>query len=148
MAPRSSASAKPTDGRGANSSFSISPQMRSAARSSSGIDRHRARVLLVELEVESRGELHGTQHAQAVLGERGRIDGAKAAPGEVGAAVERVEVLVIERIPGDRIHREIATARGVGDRHGRIAGHVEPAVAAAAPSIPGGAARRRSPLIL
>ncbi len=138
MTPRSSASAKPTDGRGANSSFSISPQIRSAARSSSGIDRHRARVALVELEVESRGELHGAQHAQAVLGERGRIDGAEDAPGEVGAAVERVEVLVVERIPGDGVHREIATARGVGDRHGRIAGHVEPAVPAARFRFPAG----------
>ncbi len=94
--------------------------------------------VLVELEVESRGELHRTQHAQAVLGERGRIDGAKAAPGEVGAAVERVDVPVIERIPGDRIHREIATARGFGDRHGGIASHVEAAVPAAGLRFPAG----------
>ena len=50
---------------------------------------------------------------------------------EIAAAVERVEVLVVERIPGDRVDREIAAARGVGDRHGRVAGHVEAAVAAA-----------------
>ena len=97
----------------------------------------RSRVI-IELEVESRGELHGTQHAQAVLGERGRIHGAKAADGEVGAAVERIDVLVIERIPGDRIHREIATARGFGDRHGGIASHVEAAVPAAGLRFPAG----------
>ncbi len=93
---------------------------------------------LVELEVEPRGELHGAQHAQAVLGERGRIDGAKDAPGEVGPAVERVEVLVADRLPGDGVHREVAAARGVGDRHRRIAGHVEPAVAAARLRFPAG----------
>ena len=51
--PRSSASAKPIDGRGANSSFSISPQTRSAGRSSSGIARQNARGLVVEPRARS-----------------------------------------------------------------------------------------------
>ena len=51
--PRSSASAKPIDGRGASSSFSISPQMRSAGRSSSGIARQSVARVVVEREARS-----------------------------------------------------------------------------------------------
>ena len=41
-----------------------------------------------------------------------------------------IEVLVGERIPGDGVEGEVAPAGSLGDRHGRIAGHVEAAVAA------------------
>ena len=51
--------------------------MRSAGRSSSGIARQIARVSLVERQLEPGGELHGAQHAQAVVGERRRIDDAQ-----------------------------------------------------------------------
>ena len=103
--PRSSASAKPIDGRGANSSFSISPQIRSAGRSSSGIARHSARVPSSSVELEPRGELHRAQHAQAVVGERRGSTTRSSAALEIAAAVERIEVLVGQRIPRDRVDR-------------------------------------------
>ena len=110
--PSSIASAKPIDGRGANSSFSISPQTRSDGRSSSGISRHSARVASSRAKLEPRGELHGAQHAQAVVAEGRRIDDAQDAPLEIAAAVERIEVLVGQRIPRDGVDREVAPARG------------------------------------
>ena len=36
---------------------------------------------------------------------------------EIGAAVERVEIFVGQRIPGDRVDREVAAARRLLDRH-------------------------------
>ena len=46
------------------------------------------------------------------------------------AAVERIEVLAGQRIPGDGVDGEVAPARRLGDRHVRIAGDDEAAVAA------------------
>ncbi len=143
MTPRSSASAKPTDGRGANSSFSISPQTRSAGRSSRGIDRHSARVSIVELEVESRGELDGAQHAQAVVGERRRIDDAKASVARSSRPSNGSMYSSVERIPRDRVDREVATARGFGDRHGRDRQSRRSRGVRGRTSTRGGAARRR-----
>ena len=106
MTPRSSASANPIDGRlGSNSSFSISPQMRSAGRSSSGnvaADRLRAGSIV---ERESRRELHAAEDAQAVVTEGARVDGSQQLALEVGPAVEGIEVLAGERIPRDRVDR-------------------------------------------
>ena len=71
MTPSSSASANPIDGvRARSSSFSISPQTRSAGRSSSGMVRQSAFVVRVDREFEARRELDGAQHAQAVVAER------------------------------------------------------------------------------
>ena len=50
------------------------------------------RGVVVERELEARGKLHRAQHAQAVVAERRRIDGAQDAALEIGAAVERVFV--------------------------------------------------------
>ena len=57
------------------------------------------RGAIVDGEFEARGQLHRAQDAQTVVGKRGRIDNAQAAPIEVDAAVERVEIFAAERIP-------------------------------------------------
>ena len=84
--------------------------------------------LVVERTLEARGELQRAQHPQAVVGERVGVDHAQAAGGEVVAAVERVEVLAGQRIPGDRVDGEVAPARGLGDAHRRIAVDLESGV--------------------
>ena len=124
-APARSTAAAPS------SSFSISPQMRSAGRSSSGMSRHSARVSSSSVELEPRRKLHGAQHAQAVVAERRRIDDAEKPALDVAAAVAGVEVLAGQRIPGDRVDREVAPPHRLVERHRRIAGDVEAAVPAA-----------------
>ena len=115
--PDPSRAIRPIDGRGASSSFSISPQIRSAGRSSSVIDRHRSRVCGVEREIEPRRKLDGAQHTQAVVAERGRIDHAEQTAGDVAAAVARIEILTGQRIPGDRVDREVAPPHRFVKRH-------------------------------
>ncbi len=51
--------------------------------------------LLVERQLEASRELHGTQHAQAVVGEGARIDDAQQAALEIGAPVERIDVVAV-----------------------------------------------------
>ena len=133
ITPSSSASAKPADGRSArSSSFSISPQMRSAGRSSSGMRRQISFVPGSISQVESRGELDAAEHAEAVVAEGPRIDGAQhPALEQIAPAVERVEVGVGQRIPGDRVDGEVPAPRGVLGRHVRIAAHFERAMPAA-----------------
>ena len=46
---------------------------------------------------------------------RRRIDDAQDAALEIAAAVERIEVVVGQRIPGDRVDREVAPPRGLLD---------------------------------
>ena len=77
--------------------------------------------LVIQHAREACGELHGAQHPQAVVGEGARIDHAQPVGVEVGAAAERIEVLVGERIPADRVDREVAAPGGVLERHGRVA---------------------------
>jgi hypothetical protein len=84
----------------------------------------------IEREVEPGRELHRAQRPQAVIRERARIDGAQEPPLEIGAAVERIFVLIRQRVPRDCVDREVATLRGVGNRHRGVAAHVEPLVAA------------------
>ena len=130
--PRSSASANPIEGRAAcSSSFSSSPQTRSGGRSSSGIRAAERRRVRVQRELESRRELHGAQHTQAVVAERGRIHGPQHPSRQVFTAVERILVSLGERIPGDRVDGEVAPARRVRDRHGGVALHHEAPVATA-----------------
>ena len=86
---------------------------------------------LVDGEVEARGELHGTQDAEAVVGEGPQIDRAQQTPREIGAAVERIDHLVGQRIPGDRVDREVPPPGGLLDRHVRVATHLETPVAEA-----------------
>ncbi len=75
--------------------------------------------LVVERELESRGELHGAQHSQAVVAERRRIDDAEKPPLDVPAAVAGVEVFARQRIPRDRVDREVAPPHGLGQLHRR-----------------------------
>ena len=131
MTPRSSASRKPIDGRSAcNSSFSISPQIRSAGRSSSGSSRQSAAVAGVERELEPRGELHGAQRTQAIVRKRLRIDGAQQPARQVRLAIEGVFVHLGQRIPRDGVDGEVAASRGFRDRHRWIAVDLETLVTA------------------
>ena len=60
------------------------------------------------------------------------IDDAQDRALEIGAAADRVQVLAGQRIPGDRVDREVAPTRGLVERHPRIAFDDESLVAAAA----------------
>ena len=93
-------------------------------RAAQGVSR------FIEREVEPGGELDRAQHAQAVVGERHRIDDAEKPAAKVAAAVEWVQVLAGERIPRDGVDGEIAAARGVLERQVRIPCHLEAAMAA------------------
>ena len=72
------------------------------------------RRVLVELKFEASGELHGAEDAQAVVGKGVQVNGAQLAASQIATAVERIEVFVGQRIPGDRVNREVAPAGGVG----------------------------------
>ncbi len=75
MTPSSRASAKPIDGRSAwSSSFSNSPQMRSAGRSSSAIVEQMRGSLRIDGQLEARCKLQGTEDTEGVVCERARID--------------------------------------------------------------------------
>ena len=77
--------------------------------------------LLVQRELEARGELNGAEHAQTVVSEGGQIDGSEQAAFEIEAAIERIGVLAGQRVPSDRVDGEVAAPRGLGERHPRIA---------------------------
>ena len=49
---------------------------------------------------------------------------------EIRLAAERIDVLVVQRIPADRVDREVAAPRGLFERHVRIADDGEALVAA------------------
>src|SRR5262249_42724255 len=83
----------------------------------------------IESEFQPCGELNGTEDTQAVIAERRRIDHTQQTPPDVAAAVERVEVVAGQRIPGNRVDGEIPPARSLFNAHRRIAGHLEAAVA-------------------
>ena len=79
----------------------------------------------VGLEREARRELHHAQPAQRIARERARVGRAQHARGEIGAAAQRVEDLLRERVEPDRVDREVAPARRggeVGDRSQRKVG--------------------------
>ena len=84
----------------------------------------------VELEIEARHELDRAQHPQAVVRKCPGVDHPQEAPLEVVAAVERIEVLVGQRIPRDGVDGEIAPPGGLLDRHVGIADDDEPLVSA------------------
>ena len=132
------------DGRAAwSSSFSISPQTRSAGRSSSGMARHSAAVS--SSSVNSNRAANWTARSTRRLSSPNvvRIDGAQQAPIEIGASIERILELAGQRVPGDGVDGEVAPAGGLLERHGRIARDLESLVAASPASIRVGAARRR-----
>ena len=89
MTPSSSASCSPTDGRAAwSSSFSNSPQIRSAGRSSSARSAGRARACRARASNSKRAaNCTRAQHAQAVVAEGARIDRAQDAGAEVAPSV-------------------------------------------------------------
>ncbi len=84
----------------------------------------------VELEPEAGGELNSAQGAQAVLGERRGVDGAQDAALQVAPSVVRIEILLGQRIPADRVDPEVAPPRGFFERHVGIARDLEPAMSA------------------
>ena len=65
-----------------------------------------------EREIEAGGELHPAQHPERILYE-GRAGVAQHAGLEIGDAVERIDQTLGERIPRDRVEREVAPRRGV-----------------------------------
>ena len=87
--------------------------------------------LRVDLKSKSCDELHGAQHAQAVVAEVRRIDDAQAPGLQVGAAVERVVVFAGQGVQADGVDREVAPACRVGKRHARVALDREAAMSAA-----------------
>ena len=146
MTPRSSASAKPIDGRVGlqQQLFDLAPDPlgRQIVERKLAAERRRR---LVERELEPRRELHRAQHTQAVVARRSS-DRPRAAAGasRSRAAVERIFVLVGQRIPGDRVDREVAASRGLGDRHRRDRRGPRSPCGRVPASIRGEAARRRS----
>ncbi len=101
--------------------------------------------LAVERSVEAGRELQGAQHAQAVVGERARVDHAQdAVPRGPRRPSNGSTYLVGERIPRDRVDGEVAAAGGLGERQVRIALHGERPCDRARSSTRGAAARRRS----
>ncbi len=85
----------------------------------------------IDVELEAGNELQGAKHPEAVVGERVGIDDPEEALLEVAPAVEGIEVLVGQRIPGDGVDGEIAPAGGFDHAQVRIADDLEPPVAAA-----------------
>jgi len=74
--------------------------------------------------------LNGAQHPQAVVAEGPRVDGAQHTAVQIGAAADRIDVFLRQRIPGDSVDGEVAAPRGLIDRHRRVAMHIEALVAA------------------
>ena len=137
MTPRSSASARPIDGRCAlSSSFSNSPQMRSAGRSSSGIVRHNAAVSSSSAN-SNRAENCTARSTRRLSSPKVRqIDRAQQTAFEIDESLRRIFEFGGQRIPGDRVDREIAPAGGLGERHERVAFDPESLVSAALLRLP------------
>ena len=126
-----------------SSSFSNLAQIRSAGRSSRGnADTDSPCAPRGETRIARR-----TARRAARAGCRRRsveVDGAQQPPRQIAAAVERILILVRQRIPRDRVDREVAPPR---HRRSDIDGSpstVEALMAAPRPWIRGVAARRRS----
>src|SRR4030095_11699376 len=83
------------------------------------------RRLFVQDELEARGELHGAQRTKAVVAERLRVDGAKQMTLQIVTAIERIHVLVRQRIPRNCVDGEVAPASGLLQRHEGIPSHLE-----------------------
>src|SRR5213078_2712626 len=69
------------------------------------VERHRAAQLArlgVERELEPCRKLQRAQRSQAVVGKRRRVDDAEDTPLDVAAAVERIDVLLSQRVPENR----------------------------------------------
>ena len=85
---------------------------------------------LVERELETRGKLHGAERAKAVVSERlgSRRREARVVRDRPDRRPDRRTRR--QRIPRDRVDREVAAVRGLFDRHERVAAHLEALVAA------------------
>src|SRR5262249_31675793 len=97
------------------------------------VERHRTTQrarLLVRRKREPCGKLNRPEGAEAVVGERLRIDDTEHAPLDVAAAVERILVLPGQRIPEDRVDAKITPATRLSDGHVRVAGALESLVSA------------------
>jgi hypothetical protein len=75
----------------------------------------------VERELEPRSKLHGPQDAKAVIYECRGVDRSQNPALKIAAAVERIEVLIGQRIPRDGIDSEVAAPRSFVNGHRRIA---------------------------
>ena len=88
--------------------------------------------VVIHLEAESGGELDPAQHAEAVVAKRPRVDRPQhPALEQIPSTVERVEPGIGQRIPCDRVDREVSSPRGFLRRHLRIAAHGKCAMPAA-----------------
>ena len=108
--------------------LSPNPFRRQIVEGDSAADRPRR---LVDVELEACRKLHRAQHPQAVVAEGGRVDHAQETPGEVGAPPVGIEILLLQRVVGDGVHREVAPPRGRRQRQLRVADHGETPVAPA-----------------
>ena len=132
VTPISRASAKPIDGRAAwSSSFSNSPQTRSAGRSSSGMARQMVLRFLIRRELEARGEL---QRAQAPAGNRPqRSSGRRRAAARRSRSARPPNGSSYSPVSGSQeIALTVKSRRRAASskRHGRIAGDGEALVSA------------------
>ena len=119
--PSSSASAKPIEGRRRAEEqlldLSPDPLRRQIVERNAAADRL---GLGSSVELEPRRELDRPQHPQAVVARRCCGSTARSSRrSRSDAAVERIEVLVGERIPGDGVDREVAPPRGFARRAAR-----------------------------
>ncbi len=144
MTPSRRASAKPIDGRSAfSSNFSNSPQMRSAGRSSSEMARQMASLSGSIVSSNRAANCTARSRRSESSANVSGIDDAQDAASEILAAVEGVEILVGERIPTDRVDREVAPPRRLLERHERVALRRRSPCVRILISIRGGEARRR-----
>ena len=67
----------------------------------------------IDRQLESRRELQGTEDTEGVVREGLRIHHSEDTEVEVLAALKGIEIFVGERIPANRVDREIATPRGI-----------------------------------
>ena len=115
--------------RGQQQLFDLSPDPLGRQIVERRLATQRARGL-IKRQLEPRRELHRAQHTQTVIAECRRVHHTEKPALDVAPAVAWVEVLARQRIPGDRIDREVAPPYRVAELHRRIAGDVEAAVPA------------------
>jgi hypothetical protein len=94
------------------------------------------RRIVVERELEAGRELHGPQHAQAVVAERRRVHRPQHASVEIRTSTERILGGPGQGVERDGVDGEIAAPCSFRDGHRRVALHVESLVAAPAFRLP------------
>jgi len=116
MTSRSSASSKPDRrSRRRSSSFSISPQNSLRWKVVELYLPAEIPCGIIEPELETCGELHRAQHAQAVVAECPGIDGSQHAGREILSTVERDRDICPSTDPTDGVDGEVAASRRVSN---------------------------------